>query len=60
MTNQETYQLFIWWLDQALMVFNDLKDECPADFDEELSELIVKAQSLTQRAYEHALANKEN
>ena len=57
---QATYQLFIGYLDQLLMDFDELKDNCPADFDDELAELIVQAQALTQRAYGHALANKEN
>lgn len=57
---QATYQLFIGHLDNILLDFEDLKDNCPADFDEELAELIVQAQGLTQCAYRHALANKEN
>ena len=59
MTNDQIYQLFIHYLDEILMDFDELKDNCPADFDEELAEMIVKAQQLTQRAYGHALANKE-
>ena len=57
---QATYQLFIGHLDNILLDFEDLKDNCPADFDDELAELIVQAQGLTERAYGHALANKEN
>jgi hypothetical protein len=60
MSNPEIYQLFITHLDIILQGFDDLKDNCPADFDDELAELIIKAENLTQRAYAHALANKEN
>ena len=60
MSNPEIYQLFITHLDIILQGFDDLKDSCPADFDDELAGLIIKAENLTQRAYAHALANKEN
>jgi hypothetical protein len=59
MTNDQIYQLFIHYLDEILMDFDDLKDNCPADFDEELSQMIVRAHNITQCAYGHALANKE-
>ena len=57
---QATYQFFLAYLDQLLMGFEELKDNCPADFDDELAEMIVQAQGLIQCAYGHALANKEN
>ena len=58
-TDEQIYQLFIHRLDRILHGFEDLKDECPADFDEELSQMITKAHTLTKRAYGHALTNKE-
>ena len=59
MNNDAIYQVFINQIDKVLVAFEDLMDDCPADFDEELAEIIARAHALTRNAYIHALANKE-
>lgn len=54
-----SYKTFAGYLDLILMAFDDLKDNCPADYDDELTDLIVKAQKLIQQAYELAIEKGE-
>jgi len=49
------YQEIANYIDQTLGYIEELKDAIPADYDEDISMLIIKAESQLQRAFDKAI-----